>query len=145
MSLDKCSGKMLFGTGNGVNGSVVPFLGIQALSQNRIEIRHSPDLDYWLRVLVRGGKVVRLSNWRMMSSIRRGSKASTAVALLLCAQVFALIPLGASAQPVIHPRPSDFTTDAPGIVERPKPVDWSIATIESTMKRYPTAQDLGSW
>jgi len=23
--------------------------------------------------------------------------------------------------------------------------DWSVATVESTMKRYPTAKDLGSW
>ena len=30
--------------------------------------------------------------------------------------------------------------------EKSKPtVDWSKAVVESTMKRYPTAQDLGSW
>src|SRR5436190_15766182 len=26
-----------------------------------------------------------------------------------------------------------------------EPTDWSVAMVESTMKRYPTAQDLGSW
>lgn len=27
----------------------------------------------------------------------------------------------------------------------PPPTDWSVAMVESTMKRFPTAQDLGSW
>src|SRR5437867_5195351 len=29
--------------------------------------------------------------------------------------------------------------------QKPKPTDWSVAMVESTMKRYPTAKDLGSW
>ena len=29
---------------------------------------------------------------------------------------------------------------------KPKPpTDWSVAMVESTMKRYPTAKDLGAW
>lgn len=30
-------------------------------------------------------------------------------------------------------------------VRTPPPIDWSVAMVESTMKRFPTAQDLGSW
>jgi unsaturated rhamnogalacturonyl hydrolase len=34
----------------------------------------------------------------------------------------------------------------PTIMAKPKPkLDWSKLLVESTMKRYPTAQDLGSW
>ena len=31
------------------------------------------------------------------------------------------------------------------VIANANPTDWSRATVESTMKRYPTAQDLGSW
>ena len=30
-------------------------------------------------------------------------------------------------------------------VRTPPPIDWSVAMVESTMKRFPTAKDLGSW
>lgn len=30
-------------------------------------------------------------------------------------------------------------------IAQPKKTDWSVAMVESTMKRYPTAKDLGSW
>ena len=35
--------------------------------------------------------------------------------------------------------------NSPGTKSSPKPTDWSRAMVESTMKRFPTAQDLGSW
>jgi len=34
---------------------------------------------------------------------------------------------------------------APAYAVEPKPTDWSVAMVESTMKRFPTACDLGSW
>ena len=35
-------------------------------------------------------------------------------------------------------------TSLPAIAQ-PKKTDWSVAMVEATMKRYPTAKDLGSW
>ena len=61
------------------------------------------------------------------------------VAAVFIAQLF----LGfTNAQTQAHQRPSGY---APATSKRTAAIDWSKAMVESTMKRFPTPQDLGSW
>src|SRR5205814_7489459 len=57
-------------------------------------------------------------------SLCRRSMLAVLITVILLAQTAALAPAGAQTKTKI---------------------DWSKALVESTMKRYPTAQDLGSW
>ena len=59
-----------------------------------------------------------------MRSLCRRSMLAVLITVILLAQTAALAPAGAQTKTKI---------------------DWSKALVESTMKRYPTAQDLGSW
>src|SRR5437764_98903 len=67
--------------------------------------------------------VLNKSRWNMRSLCRR-SMLAVLITVILLAQTAALAPAGAQTKTKI---------------------DWSKALVESTMKRYPTAQDLGAW
>src|SRR5690349_15854659 len=58
--------------------------------------------------------------------------------LVSCAQAGLVAPTVAH-QRVFAPDP------LAGVGKEKGAVDWSKAMVESTMKRYPTAQDLGAW
>jgi len=65
---------------------------------------------------------------------RRSRVVSLLVGVILLSQVSILFP---NSVALAHSHPAK---------SRPKPAtDWSRAMVESTMKRFPTAQDLGSW
>ncbi len=65
---------------------------------------------------------------------RRSRVVSLLVGVILFSQVSILFP---NSVALAHSHPAK---------SRPKPAtDWSRAMVESTMKRFPTAQDLGSW
>src|SRR6185436_7017460 len=43
------------------------------------------------------------------------------------------------------PHSKNALSDSSRAKPKTSPTDWSVAMVESTMKRFPTAQDLGSW
>lgn len=75
-------------------------------------------------------------------SARSGSRSlSCLLGVVICAQLSAISPaweaFGKSRESLERQKtPSDKSAKA---------TDWSVSMVESTMKRFPTAQDLGSW
>ena len=67
--------------------------------------------------------------------------------LPLCAFVLAtfLFQLGALPAPARTLRQEKSSGGANNSTKVGQQLDWSKAMVESTMKRFPTAQDLGSW
>src|SRR5215813_11139153 len=66
---------------------------------------------------------------------------AAAVVLLLSLSNFISSGMGASRW-----RDANSSVAPPAPAKTPAPAtDWSRAVVESTMKRYPTAKDLGSW
>jgi unsaturated rhamnogalacturonyl hydrolase len=73
-------------------------------------------------------------------SSRSGSRSlSYLLGIVICAQLSAISPgaklCGKSRESFASPKNPNHT----------KSTDWSVSMVESTMKRLPTAQDLGSW
>lgn len=66
-------------------------------------------------------------------SIQRSSASLFVLAIILVCQLSTVAPNSIAL--ANRPVPKVST----------KSSDWSVAMIESTMKRFPTAQDLGSW
>lgn len=68
--------------------------------------------------------------------------AGLAIGVLLVMQVAFVLP--ARAITSRKPQPDSFQRKTGSSSPHPQ-TDWSVAMVESTMKRYPTAKDLGSW
>lgn len=68
--------------------------------------------------------------------------AGLAIGVLLVMQVAFVLP--ARAITSRKPQPEGYQRKTGSSSPHPQ-TDWSVAMVESTMKRYPTAKDLGSW